>query len=135
MKIALRAEIVESIYENPAWKERIDAHKERHPKDPLPIPFEDPEPQVMIPFTEDFPWYCQIHRDAFSYGDVEPRVDARVVVDLRFFGRQEINPNNRVYFDQPSNTVADWQAGITDIYGMPQPTVCIPRLRKIFVRC
>lgn len=121
-QIVLRREIVESIYKNKDWAERIAEHKRKHPKDPLPIPFEDPEPQVMIPFTTDFPWHCQIHRDAFSYGDVGPRADARVVVDLRFFGRQEINPNNMVYFGQPTGSYGAWQAGITDIYGMPQPT-------------
>jgi pyranose oxidase len=76
----------------------------------------------MIPYTSDFPWHCQVHRDAFSYGDVGPRADARVVVDLRFFGRQEIQKKNKVYF-AGELLKTGWVAGCTDIYGMPQATV------------
>ncbi|KAJ7846386.1 hypothetical protein B0H14DRAFT_3867807 [Mycena olivaceomarginata] len=61
--------------------------------------------------------------NAFSYGDVGPRADPRVVVDLRFFGKQDINKNNFVDFGTPG--YAEWSAGVTDIYGMPQPTVIL----------
>ena len=42
--------------------------------------------QCWIPVSEDRPWHCQIHRDAFSYGQVAPNVDTRLVVDLCWFG-------------------------------------------------
>ncbi|TFK62261.1 pyranose 2-oxidase [Pluteus cervinus] len=126
-QVVMTPEMIDSITNstNADWQRRIAIHKASHPTDPLPIPFNDPEPQVMIPYTTDFPWHCQVHRDAFSYGDVGPRADARVVVDLRFFGKQEINPNNRVYF--PQNLARDWIPGNTDIYGMPQATFEVQR--------
>ncbi|KAH8087880.1 pyranose 2-oxidase [Cristinia sonorae] len=130
-QIVMKNEIIDYIEKNPAWQERIKIHREKHKGDPLPIPFHDPEPQVMIPYTTDFPWHCQVHRDAFSYGDVGPRADARVVVDLRFFGRQEIRKENRVYFSgQFSKDRDSWVAGSTDIYGMPQATFEVTRSQK-----
>jgi pyranose oxidase len=76
----------------------------------------------MIPYRPNSPWHVQIHRDAFSYGDVGPKADPRVVVDLRFFGKSDICEDNRVSFgDNPAPT--GWEAGVTDIYGMPQATV------------
>lgn len=139
-QIVLSSEIIQSIKDttDPEWQRRIKRHYDQHPLDPLPIPFDDPEPQVMVsPCSPAQPWHCQIHRDAFSYGDVGPRADARTVVDLRFFGRQDVNPDNRVDFaprlqsnsetdsdsGPTSNPVNAWVAGVTDIYGMPQATV------------
>ncbi|KAF9265018.1 pyranose 2-oxidase [Marasmius fiardii PR-910] len=135
-QIVMKNETIDYIRKNPDWQGRIKEHLEKHQGDPLPIPFADPEPQsprmqAMIPYTHDFPWHCQIHRDAFSYGDVGPRADARVVVDLRFFGRQEIRETNRVRFH--GHTLRDgsgWVAGNTDIYGMPQATFEVERSQK-----
>lgn len=121
-KIVLKREIVESIRTDPRFKKRVEQHQEKHPEDPLPIPFNDPEPQILLPYTTKFPYHVQIHRDAFSYGDVGPRADPRVVVDLRFFGNQDIQETNRVDFGVMS-VRGGWKAGVTDIYGMPQPTV------------
>jgi pyranose oxidase len=141
-QIVLKRSIVESIRTNPKFAEAVKRHEKNHPNDPLPIPFDDPEPQVMMPFFSGtkYPWHVQVHRDAFSYGDVGPRADPRVVVDLRFFGRQEIKEENQVWFGElPSpqwpewNKYAggvDWKAGITDIYGMPQPTFFVQRSEK-----
>ena len=68
--------------------------------------------QCWIPVSEGREWHCQIHRDAFSYGGVAPNVDDRLIVDLRWFGRIEPNPENRVEFSEK----------IQDAFGMPQPT-------------
>ncbi|KAJ7791625.1 putative pyranose oxidase [Mycena olivaceomarginata] len=102
------------------WKKAVEDHKKNHPKDPLPIPFQDGEPQVTIPVSNEKdakgtwvrPWHAQIHRDAFSYGEAGPRVDPRVVVDLRFFGMQHPVETNKIIFEKD----------IKDAYGMPQPT-------------
>ncbi|KAJ7754829.1 putative pyranose oxidase [Mycena metata] len=97
----------------PWWTRAVEAHKREFGKvDPLPIPFQDPEPQVTIPASLERPWHTQIHRDAFSYGEVGPTLDSRIVVDLRFFGMQAGVPENRMTF----------QTQLKDEYGMPQPT-------------
>ncbi|KAJ7649340.1 putative pyranose oxidase [Mycena polygramma] len=102
-----------SIPRDPWWKAAVANHKKQFGDiDPLPIPFQDPEPQVTIPVSVERPWHTQIHRDAFSYGEVGPSLDSRVVVDLRFFGMQEGVPENRMFFHN----------GVKDAYGMPQPT-------------
>jgi len=95
------------------WRKAVEDHISQHGKvDPLPIPFEDPEPQVTIPASHKRPWHTQIHRDAFSYGEVGPSVDSRVVVDMRFFGMQEGVSKNRMWFERE----------YSDAYGMPQVT-------------
>ncbi|MEL6438582.1 MAG: pyranose oxidase [Cyanobacteria bacterium J06621_8] len=83
-----------------------------HEYDPIPIPLHEPEPQGWIPISEGRLWHCQIHRDAFSYGDVAPNVDNRLIVDLRWFGRVEQSPDNKVTFSDQYR----------DSFGMPQPT-------------
>lgn len=113
-QVILSHSLVEQVANNPdpAWKERVEKHRKDFPKDPLPFPFNDPDPQVTTPVTEAYPWHTQIHRDAFSYGDVPPSVDQRVVVDLRFFGFVKPVKENCVTFCKD----------ITDQFGMPQPT-------------
>ncbi|KDN33181.1 hypothetical protein RSAG8_13728, partial [Rhizoctonia solani AG-8 WAC10335] len=88
--------------------------------DPNGTPFTDPEPQITMPYTKETPWHTQIHRDAFSYGDVGSRTDPRLVVDLRYFGRQEIKPTNFITFSKDH----------TDIYGMSQATFNVTRSDK-----
>ncbi|KAI0689662.1 putative pyranose oxidase [Cytidiella melzeri] len=115
-EIVLRQGIVDRIgdlKDKPRWwQDAVKAHQAAHKDDPLPIPFQDPEPQVNIPTSENFPWHAQIHRDAFSYGEAGPRADSRIVVDLRFFARQSFNPKNCMIFEKD----------VTDAFGMPQPT-------------
>ncbi|KAJ3826739.1 pyranose 2-oxidase [Lentinula raphanica] len=125
-QIVLSKKYIESIEntDNPIWQALIKQHRAKHPLDPLPIPFRDMDPQVMIPYSREFPWHAQIHRDAFSYGDVGPRSDPRVVVDLRFFGKGDIVAENRVDF---SNMKPDQRPEHTDLYGMPQATFHVVR--------
>ena len=68
--------------------------------------------QCGIPVSEGRPWHCQIHRAAFSYGQVAPNVDTRLVVDLRWFGIATPQRCNCVTFSDTIN----------DAYGMPQAT-------------
>ncbi|KAK7055210.1 hypothetical protein R3P38DRAFT_2681576 [Favolaschia claudopus] len=115
-QIVLRQDLVDdagNVEGKPEWwKKAVVEHRSKNPDDPLPFPFRDGEPQVTIPASYERPWHTQIHRDAFSYGEAGPRVDSRVVVDLRFFGRQDSEINNKMIFEDK----------FTDAYGMPQPT-------------
>ncbi|MBA3610870.1 MAG: pyranose oxidase [Rubrobacter sp.] len=111
-QIVLRQDLVDRILENPRFAERVKAYREQNPLDPVPIPEGEPEPQAWIPVSEDRPWHCQIHRDAFSYGDVAPNVDSRLVVDLRWFGIVEPRYESCITFSDEH----------TDSFGMPQPT-------------
>jgi len=61
---------------------------------------------------EGRPWHCQIHRDAFSYGDLPPNVDSRLIVDLRWFGIIRPRRENKIKFTND----------LLDTFGMPQPT-------------
>ncbi|KAI8304262.1 Pyranose 2-oxidase [Colletotrichum sp. SAR11_59] len=93
-------------------KKAVEAHKEKFPKDPLPFPYNDPDPQCYFPLTKDYPWHTQIHRDAFGYGQIPAGIDQRVIVDLRWFGYTKPNFKNHVSFSDK----------IKDGFGMPQPT-------------
>jgi pyranose oxidase len=111
-QIVLKQEIVDSLSEDPRFAERVRAHREQNPRDPVPIPEDEPEPNVWIPVSEERSWHCQIHRDAFHYGEVAPHIDPRLIVDLRWFGLVEPQYESRMTF---SDT-------ITDAFGMPQLT-------------
>lgn len=111
-QIVLNQDLVDAIESDARFVDAVRAHAERSPTDPVPIPADDPEPNVWIPLSEDRPWHCQIHRDAFHYGDVAPNVDSRLIVDLRWFGYAEPRRENRVMFSDVHR----------DLFGMPQPT-------------
>jgi pyranose oxidase len=111
-QIVLRQALVDAIESDLRFADQVAAHRRKAPHDPVPIPRHDPEPNVWIPVSEGRPWHCQIHRDAFHYGDVAPNVDARLIVDLRWFGIADPRPDNRVTFSER----------IIDIFEMPQPT-------------
>jgi pyranose oxidase len=111
-QIVLRHDTVGSLIEDERFAEQVAKNREEHPDDPVPIPREDPEPNAWIPVSEDRPWHCQIHRDAFHYGEVAPNVDSRLIVDLRWFGIVQPRPENRVMFSDRYH----------DVFDLPQPT-------------
>jgi pyranose oxidase len=111
-QIVLKQDHIDAIRSDSRFAEAVRAHQEESPLDPLPIPTGDPEPQVWIPVSEERPWHCQIHRDAFHYGDVAPNVDTRLIVDLRWFGIVKPRPASCITFSDQH----------VDAYGMPQPT-------------
>ena len=111
-QVVLKQDVVDAIADDPRFKDKVDAHRQEMPNDPVPIPQDEPEPQVWIPVSEGRPWHCQIHRDAFHYGDVQPNVDTRLVVDLRWFGIVEPHPDSYLTFSDDH----------VDSFGMPQPT-------------
>jgi pyranose oxidase len=111
-QIVLSQSIIDSLPSDPRFAETIRRYREAHPNDPIPIPMNDPDPQLTIPVSTGRPWHTQIHRDAFAYGGLPPNIDNRLIVDLRWFGINEQRKENRVTF-------AD---DVMDIFGMPQPT-------------
>ncbi|MPZ22494.1 MAG: pyranose oxidase [Dehalococcoidia bacterium] len=111
-QIVLRQDLVDAVVDDPRFRDRIAEFNKERPEDPIPLPTEDPEPQVWIPVSENRPWHCQIHRDAFHYGEVAPNVDNRLVVDLRWFGIVEPRYESCLTFSDVHR----------DSFGMPQPT-------------
>lgn len=118
-QIVLKKEYVQGVSEDPekldekgehTISDAVHKHKEDHPDDPLPFPFDDLDPNVYTPFSDNYPWHTQIHRDAFGYGEVPADVDQRLIVDLRFFGYVEPREYNKVTFS----------ASRRDGFGMPQ---------------
>jgi pyranose oxidase len=107
-QIVLREEIISKIREDPRFHKWVAAIE---PDDDVPIPMHDPPPMVWIPLSDGRPWHCQVHRDSFAYGELPADIDDRLVVDLRWFGRVDPNPDNRVTFADDLN----------DTYGMPKP--------------
>ncbi|KAI1021953.1 hypothetical protein LB504_007493 [Fusarium proliferatum] len=107
-QVVLDRKLVDSV----EGEEIVKAHRESHNNDPLPFPFNDPDPQVYFPLSEKYPWHTQIHRDAFGYGEVPSNIDQRLVVDLRWFGYMKPDQENCVTFSNKTK----------DQFGMPQPT-------------
>ncbi|KAI9737862.1 MAG: hypothetical protein M1834_009232 [Cirrosporium novae-zelandiae] len=77
-QVVLKRSLVDNIKNDPynlGWIKKVKEHKEKAPNDPLPFPFNDPDPQCYFPLSESHPWHTQIHRDAFGYGEVPPTID------------------------------------------------------------
>lgn len=111
-QIVLRQDLIDKLGADDRFADRVQGHMDDHPHDPVHLPARDPEPNVWIPVSAGRPWHCQIHRDAFHYGDVAPNVDNRLIVDLRWFGIVEPRYENRIAFSDQHR----------DIHGLPQAT-------------
>ncbi|CAG8633975.1 5429_t:CDS:2, partial [Ambispora leptoticha] len=118
--IALKKNIVDKMLKDERWSKKVKRHREKYPDDPINIPFDTPSPQCWIPYDDERPWHCQVHRDAFSYGGTSLAVDNRLVVDFRYFGKSEPNEENKVVFSDKYK----------DMYGMPQPTFIVTPSKK-----
>ncbi|RMJ17075.1 hypothetical protein BHE90_004621 [Fusarium euwallaceae] len=113
-QVVLHKKLVDDVKNDPyklGWTKYYKEHQKKHKNDPLPFPFNDPDPQCYFPLSEEYPWHTQIHRDAFGYGQVPPTVDQRLIVDLRWFGYMEPKEENWV---ELSKTYEDQ-------FKMPQP--------------
>ena len=111
-QVVLKRSIIQDIDTDPKYKPAVSMHHAFYPDDPLPIPFNDPEPQIYLKYRKENGYIALIDRNAFFTG-VRPEIDPRVVVDLRFYGRNDVQRDNRVTFD----------AIEVDRFGMPRPTV------------
>ncbi|MFF0220444.1 GMC oxidoreductase [Streptomyces vinaceus] len=111
-QVTLLQDLIDRAATSEQFGGQLRDYRRRFPDDELPIPDDDPDPNVWIPVTEGRPWHAQINRDSFQYGDVPPHVDGRLIVDLRWFGQVEPRPENRVTFSDTH----------TDVHDMPQPT-------------
>ncbi|KAH7123367.1 hypothetical protein B0J13DRAFT_589222 [Dactylonectria estremocensis] len=114
-QVVLNRKLVDSVKSDPynlGWAKKVKQHEQKFKHDPLPFPFNDPDPQCYFPLSEKYPWHTQIHRDAFGYGQVPPSVDQRLIVDLRWFTYMEQKETNYVEFSRTHK----------DQFGMPQPT-------------
>ncbi|KAE9390595.1 hypothetical protein BT96DRAFT_1024457 [Gymnopus androsaceus JB14] len=78
-QIVLKESIVKSIRTNPKYKTQVEKHDSQSQKDPIPIPFDDLEPQVMLKYKNGY--IAMIDRSAFFAPGTRPEVDPRVTFE------------------------------------------------------
>ena len=111
-QVLLSSDKIGSIRDDPRFKHDLEKYHKLHPKDPVPIPLDDPDPQCWIPVSSERRWHCQIHRDPFAFGETSSNFDPRLIVDFRWYGLVKQIAENRVTFSDENK----------DLFGMPQPT-------------
>ncbi|KAF7558221.1 hypothetical protein G7Z17_g202 [Cylindrodendrum hubeiense] len=127
-QVVLNRSLVDSVKDDPyhlGWAKKVKQHEQKYKNDPLPFPFNDPDPQCYFPLSEKYPWHTQIHRDAFGYGQVPPNVDQRLIVDLRWF----------TYMEQKQSNYVEFSSTYRDQFGMPQPTFHFTLDEGALTRC
>lgn len=89
---------------------------------PIPIPRDDPIPNVWIPYSPQHPYHCQVHRDSFPYSQLPGNtgIDHRTIIELRWFCCKEIRAEDRMFLSNK----------FVDQYGMPQITFDYSYSRK-----
>jgi pyranose oxidase len=108
-QMVLTKKIVKEIQEFENYEKLMT---KQHPKDEIAIPLNDQDPTLWIPVQKGRPWHCQVHKDAFNYGQLADNIDDRLVVDFRWFAIVDPIPENYVSFSDD----------LKDIRGLPQPT-------------
>ena len=111
-QIVLRHDLVEGVPADPRFADRASRTARRIRTTPYRSLNTTASRRCGSRCPRSRPWHCQIHRDAFHYGDLAPNIDSRLIVDLRWFGIVDPRPDNRVTFSERH----------TDSFGMPQPT-------------
>jgi pyranose oxidase len=106
---------------NPAVVNEVAKEWNPPPADPVPIPEDDPIPQVWIPFSyPEHPFNAFFQRDAFPFpaspglnlGNILGSIDQRLVVGLFWFAPNEQRWDNHLSFS----------SRYRDLFGMPQIT-------------
>ena len=99
------------IYNRDVIEELRDLDDNPAKDDPIPIPTDWHEPMIWIPVSQNRLWHVQMHGDGrrTKYGGA---ADVRMILDLGWFGMVDLDPNNRITFDDD----------VLDRFGMPQIT-------------
>jgi hypothetical protein len=128
LQIVLKRSLIDSIPKK--YPEMYKKHHDKNLIDPLPIPFNDPEPQVTMPYAPNTPYHVQIHRDAFAYGGVGPRY-VYYLVWLIGHSIEATNLSGRIQ-GEPNRLCASlitiiWvQKGLWSIYAFSGSKISIP---------
>lgn len=109
-QVVLSKSLQERVKHDPAFERLRDGAP---PDDPLRLPAHDLSPNVWIPVGEGRPWHVQLTKDVVHFSARAQETDDRMVVDFRWYGLIDPDPENRVWFEDD----------LLDPFGMPRPTV------------
>lgn len=107
--VLLKKEIIDEMS---VEAEKMSQNSSDSGLDSLPVPMKDPPPHLYVPISKERLWHSMIFRESFHFDPLPDDVDDRRIIDLKWFGMVDPNPENRVTFS----------ASNRDMLGMPQPT-------------